>query len=186
MLLALVMKLEVRIYLSRYLSTYLGRYLGKTSQNKCPSLTPKGANFEREAAPSGVSYETDPENESPAAAPVLSSPSLVQATAETTTTTTTTTLAISRPADSDRVLLPDANIEPENPEPKDTRYAASLTFLGTNMTDQETHPNMDMGLTDSCSDWMDVWWEELRAAPTPLVGNATFLKDSLSPILPQW
>jgi len=46
MLLALVMKLEVRIYLSiylsRYLSTYLGRYLGKTSQNKCPSLTPRG------------------------------------------------------------------------------------------------------------------------------------------------
>jgi len=92
-----------------------------------------------------------------------------------------TSLAISRPADSDGVP-PDANIDPENPEPKD--YAASMTFLETNMTDQETHPNMDIGLADS--DWMDVWWEELRAAPTPLVGNATFLKDSLSPILPQW
>ena len=89
-----------------------------------------------------------------------------------------TTLAISRPSDPNGAL-PDSSIEPENPESKE--YAASITFLETHMTNQETLPNMDTGLVDS--DW---WWDFLRAAPTPLVGNATFLKNSSSPILPQW
>jgi hypothetical protein len=58
-----------------------------------------------------------------------------------------------------------------------------MTLLETHMTEQETIVNMDIGLTVSA---MDDWWEEVCALPTLLVGNATFLKDSPPPILPQW
>ena len=127
----------------------------------------------QEAAPHGVSCETDSESESPA--PVLNSPLLMQA-AETT-------LAISGPADPDSVL-PNSNFEPEIPESINGRdHVASMTFLETHMTDQEAVLNMDTGLAGSA---MEHWWEEVCAVPTLLVGNATFLKDSPPPILPQW
>jgi len=43
--------------------------------------------------------------------------------------------------------------------------------------------DMDIGLTGSA---MEDWWEKVSAVPTLLVGNATFLRDSPPPILPQW
>ena len=61
---------------------------------------------------------------------------------------------------------------------------AGMALLGPFMADQEMAASMNVGPPDPGVD-MD-WLTWMSVTPTPLVGNAYFLKDSPPPLLPQW